>query len=138
MRRVKRTSVHLVPRVAVAVVVFAGALVVATIKEWDPILLGAAFVLPVLAALYQRPQRGVLLLAALVPFDGLLVLVPHPPAVQYWKEGLVVVILVASLVTGESARAPIGRARPPWLPGLAGLVIIGLVSAVAVGGIQAI
>ncbi|MCU1692039.1 MAG: hypothetical protein JWM64_1130 [Frankiales bacterium] len=80
----------------------------------------------------RRPQRGVLLLAALAPFDGVLLIVPHPGLVEGWKEGLVLATVAAALL----APAPHRRPLPGWVPALTGLVLVGLVSAVVVGGVQ--
>ena len=52
-------------------------------------VLALAGLVVLVLALVDRPQRGILLLACLVPFDGLLLLVPHPGLVDGWKEGLV-------------------------------------------------
>jgi hypothetical protein len=87
---------------------------------------------PVLAAVFRRPPTGVLLLAAIAPFDGLLFIIPHPPIVQGWKEALVV--LVAASAWYHDARRPLAGAAdrrpcPPWTWPMLGLV--GLASASA-------
>jgi hypothetical protein len=84
-----------------------------------------------------RPQRGVLLLAALVPFDGLLLLTHPPSFVNGWKEALVLLTFGAALVAPHSARATGDRRLPAWLPAIAGLGLVALVSAILVGGLQA-
>lgn len=89
-------------------------------------------------AIVQRPQRGILLLALLVPFDGLLIIVPHPGAAEGWKEGLVVFTLLATFLSPPSSRGPDGRRLPDWLPAFAALLATGLASAAFVGGTQAI
>lgn len=90
-------------------------------------------------AVVARPQRGVLLLAALLPFDGLLLIVPHPPLVEGWKEALVLGLLAATLLAPPSARAAVvGRRPPDWWPALLGLLAVGLASALVVGGTQAV
>lgn len=91
-----------------------------------------------LVALARRPQRGVLVLVALAPLDGLLAIVPHPGVAEGWKEALVLVLLAATFTAPAAARAPPGRRGPDWLLPAAGLVLVGLASAVAVGGIQAV
>lgn len=96
-----------------------------------PLLLG-------LRAVLDRPQRGVLLLAALVPFNGLLLLVPHAGLLTAWKEVLVVVVALAALVAPSAARAPRGRPLPPWWAALAGLAVLSLASAATVSPTQAI
>ncbi len=87
------------------------------------------------AVLLTRPQRGVLLLAALVPFNGLLLLVPHPGIVDGWKEGLLLVTAGAALLNPAPDRR---RGVPPWAPALGALVLVSLGSAAAVGGSQAV
>ena len=93
---------------------------------------------PLAFALSRRPQRGILLLALLVPFDGLLLVAPSlPPAVAGWKEALLVATLVATAVAPPSARgAP--APRPAWAPAVVGLMGLALLSAVTVGGLQAL
>ena len=85
--------------------------------------------------LLRRPQRGVLVLAALAPFDGLLLLVPHPPLADGWKEALVLATLAAAVLRPDRV-AP--RVRPGWLVALVGLALLGAGSAVFVGGTQAL
>lgn len=101
--------------------------------------LGAAVVLPLLWAILQRPQRGILALAALVPFDGMLEIVHHSALLQYWKEILVVFVLAATFFAPAEARAPKGRRpRPAWLAGLLGWLALGVISAGVVGGSAAV
>ncbi len=85
-----------------------------------------------LVAVAKRPQRGVLLLVALTPFNGLLLLVPHPTALDGWKEALVLLLAVMALHTPPAPR----RQLPAYAVALIGLVGIGALSAVAVGGQQ--
>jgi len=88
-------------------------------------------------ALVNRPQRGLLALAALVPFDGLLLLVPHPGLVEGWKEGLVLVTFGASLLSPHSV--PWRQIRlPGWAAPAALLLLLALVSAVLVPTTQGI
>jgi hypothetical protein len=84
-------------------------------------------------ALLQRPQRGVLLLAALLPLDGLRAVIPFPAG---WKEALVLVTLAATFVAPPDARGSEGRRLPSWTLAVAALVALGVVSAVVVGGTQ--
>lgn len=102
-------------------------------------VLVAAVVVPSVWMVLHRPQRGVLLLAGLVPFDGLLLLVQHSSSVQYWKEVFVVVILGATFFAPVEARAQVDRKfRPGWLPGLLALLLLAFVSAAFVGGSAAL
>lgn len=101
---------------------------------------GAALVLAlgcaVASAIYRRPQRGVLLLAGLVPLHGLLVLVPLPGVVSGWKEGLVVfTVLCAWLRRPRQVPGSPARVFVPWWPAAAVFVVFGSVSAFATFGI---
>jgi hypothetical protein len=98
----------------------------------------AAMLAPFALGLTRRPQRGLLVLGAVVPFDGLLLLVPRlPPLAAGWKEALVLATLGATFVAPASARAAARRPLPGWAPAVAGMLALGLVSALAVGGPQA-
>ena len=97
-----------------------------------------ALLLPLALGLTRRPQGGLLVLAALVPFDGLLLLLPRLPLlVAGWKEALVIATLGATFVAPASARAAVRRPLPGWVPAVAGMLALGLVSALVVGGLQA-
>src|SRR5262245_44269528 len=61
--------------------------------------------------LVERPQRGVLLLAALIPFDGLHEIVAYPSG---WKEAVVLATLAATFLAPPAARAASGRRLPGW------------------------
>ncbi|MDQ1403723.1 MAG: hypothetical protein QOG03_2039 [Actinomycetota bacterium] len=97
-----------------------------------------ALLVPAGLALVQRPQRGLLALAALAPFNGLLIIAPVPAAAKGWKEALVVVTLAATFLAPAEARAPAKRPLPMWAPAVAGLIIVGILSGLAVGGLQAV
>ena len=97
-----------------------------------------AVLVPLAVALTRRPQRGLLVLAALVPFDGLLLLAPDLPILASgWKEALVLATLAATFVAPVEARASERRPLPGWAPAVAGLLVLGLLSAFVVGGLQA-
>ena len=98
--------------------------------------LGCAFCMPLFVSLWHRPQRGVLALLALVPFNGLLVIFPHPGIVEGWKEGVVGLTVVAagamSLRTrGTTASAQQRRVVPSWAALTAALIGLALVYAAA-------
>ena len=94
------------------------------------VLVGAV-VIPVAASLFRRPQRGILVLVGLVPFDGVLQLLPHASVLRSWKEVLVGLTLLATFAAPASERAP-RRALPGWWPALVGLVVLAVGSAVVV------
>lgn len=79
---------------------------------------------------FRRPQRTLLVLAALLPFDGLLLIVPHPGFVEGWKEGLVLGAVAVALLTGRR-RGPADAPLPAWVSPLAALVALGVASALA-------
>jgi len=108
--------------------------------KWGlPILLGLALVVPLVFALRRRPQRGVIVLVALAPFDGLRLISHLPSSVSSWKELLVLAILGATFLAPLEARAKGDHRRlPSWAPAVIGLLVLGLVSATVVGGEQAI
>ncbi len=121
--------------VAASAVAAGVALVVAaTLAGVAPLLIAAALAVPFLVALGARPQRGVLLLAALLPYDGMLLLLPNQSTlVRSWKEGLVLLTLAATFVCPAGARAGQPRRYPPWLAPLGALVGYCVVSALANG-----
>lgn len=98
-------------------------------------LLGLAIVVPLVLAVVDRPQRGLLALVALTPFNGLLVLLPLPPLAAYWKEAVVLATLAATFVAPAAARGGNDRRLPRWTPGLAVFAALGVVSAAVVGGL---
>jgi O-antigen/teichoic acid export membrane protein len=104
---------------AVLVVLLA---VVTTYEGKSLYLIGAALIVPAVVLVARRPQRGILLLAALVPFDGMLILVSSSGIVKSWKEALVVGILLATLVCPKSARASGPRPKVTWAVPLALLI----------------
>ena len=127
------SSLELVPprRLAPAAAV-AGtnlAVVLAVVSGHAVAFLGLLSVGAVGLWIVTRPQRGLLLLVALVPFDGLLLLVPHPGAVDGWKEGLTILTLAATFVAPAGARARTGAGRPAWIDPLVGLFAVSLASA---------
>jgi len=102
---------------------------------WLP--LGLAILVAGGAALISRPQRGLLLLAALAPYDGLLLISHLPTAATYWKELIVLATLGAGFLSPQDTRAAPGRKLPGWAPAVGGWLVVGLMSAAGVGFIQA-
>lgn len=96
-----------------------------------------AVAVPVVLAVLRRPQRGMLLLLTLVPFNGLLEIVPHPGWASAWKEALVVAVLGATFLAPASTRAPAGRRLPSWFPAVAALLAVSVGSAATTGGAAA-
>lgn len=131
-------------RTAFGMVLGLGATAVAAVgattgKSGLPVLLGITLMVPLVFALRRRPQRGVLLLVAVVPFDGLRLISNLPSSASAWKEVLVLAILAATFVAPAEARAQGDRRRiPSWAPAVFGLLALGVLSAVIAGGQQAV
>ena len=106
-------------------------------------MVGIAMLIPLGASAVRRPQFGILLLVALLPYDGLLVLVDLPGVVGGWKEGAVLAIGVAVIANRSGAgthdRMAIKRRSAPgfWLP-TAGLLLLGVASFLATPGIASL
>lgn len=126
------------PGVAAGLVAANGLIVLALVAQAALPLTVLAILVPLSVSLTRRPQRGLLVLAALIPFDGLLLLAPDlPPLAAGWKEALVLATLAATFVAPVGARATTKRPLPGWAPAVAGLLVLGFASAVAIGGLQA-
>lgn len=110
-----------------------GGLLLAGLGPW---IVALAVVAPLAVAVVGRPQRGLLLLAVLAPFNGLLLVVPAPALAVGWKEALVLLTVAATFVAPRHARGS-SRRLPSWSPAVVGLLAVGTVSAVVVGGLQA-
>ena len=94
-----------------------------------PLLLLAVVVAPVLVAVAARPQRGILLLVGLVPFNGLLLMVPgRPPFAEGWKEGLAIYTLIWAAFDGFG-KPHLTRRKPMFFGPIVAYLGIGLVSA---------
>ena len=96
------------------------------------VLAGLLLALPAAAMIHRlvlRPQRGVLLLAALAPFDGLLLLLDGPAILAGWKEALVLMTLGATLVAPPSSRAAVLTPVPAWLAPTLAVIILSLATA---------
>jgi putative inorganic carbon (hco3(-)) transporter len=107
----------------------AAALLLLIVAGQPLIVLLIALALPVLIAIAARPQRGVLLLVLLLPFDGLQQILAVPDWVDGWKEALVLFTLLASFFAPRRVRGPARRPLPLWLAPLAIFAAIQLVSA---------
>ena len=70
------------------------------VVRYLPLVLFGLLLMPALVVIARRPQRGVLLLAAFVPFYGLLIIAPaKPPFAEGWKEALALYTLFWSLLS---------------------------------------
>ncbi|GGK33509.1 O-antigen ligase family protein [Nocardia camponoti] len=82
--------------------------------------------------IWDRPQRGVLLVAALVPFNGLLLIAPEWMRVDGWKEGLLLLTLAVAAFVPHRDNQP--RPALPWWPIAAALLVFGVSSAFLTAG----
>lgn len=103
----------------------------------DPFFLLAVAIaaIPIALAVVRRPPTGILILAGLAPFDGLLFIVPHPPIVEGWKEGLVLLVAISAWRQRQTApRSPAfaqqGWSLPSWAPPMLGLLALATLSVV--------
>lgn len=106
-------------------------LTVAMVFGYGIWMAGLAILVPTALAVYQRPQRGVLILTALLPFDGMLKAL-GPAAFNPWKQVFIIALLLLTFLCPPEARAVEHRRFPPWVLPFAGLLVMGLVSAVFV------
>src|SRR4051812_42681422 len=133
---VVRTRLRVVP--VLLLVAAANALVVGLVHVGHPELLVLLAVgVPTVAAVIDRPQRGLLLLATLAPFNGLLVLTPGIGVLAGWKEALTLLTLGATFVAPAPSRGAQDRRLPGWAAAVGGLAVLSIASAVVVGGLQA-
>ncbi len=107
------------------------ALAVAMIFGFALWVLALAILIPSAVAVYRRPQRGVLILVALLPFDGMLKAL-GPGWTNPWKQVLILGILGLTFLCPPEARAQEHRKFPAWAPAFLGLLALGLVSALFV------
>lgn len=103
-------------------------LAIALILGWGPIVLGVAILIPASIAIIQRPQRGVLVLAALLPFDGIIHQFAPAWAIP-WKQVLILGLFVATFTCPAAVRAHQRRRIPSWVYAFVVLFAIGLASA---------
>jgi len=84
--------------------------------------------------LVARPQRGLLLLAALSPLNGVLILVPKLP-LGYWKEGVLGLTLLAAVLTVRRRVRTNPPMSVPWWPAAGALAVLGSASALVTAGV---
>src|SRR5690349_10335830 len=94
-------------------------------------LVALAIGIPAAWAVALRPQRGVILLTAVLPFDGYIKQF-GPGFLGPWKQVAILGLLVLTFVCPEDARAPKGRKLPGWSWAVAGLLVLGFASAATV------
>ncbi len=107
------------------------ALGVAMVFGWVLWVAALAILVPTALAVYQRPQRGVLLLAVLLPFDGL-VKALGPAWLGGWKQVFIGALFAVTFLCPPEARSPGHRRLPGWVWAFGGLLGLGLLSATTV------
>src|SRR4051812_46808264 len=101
------------PRSSVILGVGVAILAVALLTGYGVVLVAVAIGIPVAWAVALRPQRGVLLLCATLPFDGVIKQF-GPGFLDPWKQAAILGLLVLTFVCPEEARGPKGRTLPGW------------------------
>lgn len=91
-------------------------------------ILAVAILVPTLVASYRRPQVGILIFAAILPFDGMIRAL-GPAAAEPWKQVFIAGLLVLTFLCPPEARSPGHRQLPGWVPAFVGLLVLGLLSA---------
>ena len=92
---------------------------------WSAWILGLAFLIPTALASYRRPQRGVLIFSAILPFDGMIKAL-GPGSADSWKQVFIIGLLALTFMCPLEARSPGHRELPGWVPAFIGLLAIGL------------
>lgn len=103
-------------------------LTVALVFGWGLWVLGLAILVPTAIAVYHRPQRGVLILCAMLPFDGMLKAL-GPAWFNPWKQVFIIALLILTFLCPPEARAQERRKMPSWILPFAILLAMGFVSA---------
>src|SRR3954451_18039098 len=124
LRDLRQRQVALPSLFVVAVV----ALGIGLALGWSAWILGLAFLIPTALASYRRPQRGVLIFSAILPFDGMIKAL-GPASADSWKQVFIVGLLVLTFICPEDARSPGHRELPGWVPAFIGLLALGLITA---------
>jgi hypothetical protein len=104
------------------------------VLHWGPLVILLTVAIPLLGVIAGRPQLGVLTLAVLVPYDGLLVIIKHPAFSEGYKEMLTLYVFLWSVLT-VIGKPKVETPRPRYLAPLMFYLVIGLISAARIGGI---
>lgn len=106
-------------------------LALALMFGWALYVLALAILIPTGIALYRRPQFGILLLAVLLPFDGMLKALA-PAWTNPWKQVFILALVALTFICPPEARAQEHRKFPGWVLPFGGLLVLGLLSALFV------
>lgn len=102
-------------------------LVLAILLGWGVWLAALAVVVPTAIAVALRPQRGVLILCALLPFDGITKQFA-PGWLGPWKQVIILGLLLLTFVCPAAARDLRSRKWPTWIWAFLALLAIGVLS----------
>ena len=119
------------PRPPVVFGVGVAILAVALLTGYGVVLLALAVLIPTVCAVALRPQRGVILLCAALPFDGVIKQF-GPGFLDPWKQAAILGLLLLTFVCPADARGARGRKLPGWVWAVAGLLALGFASALTV------
>jgi hypothetical protein len=119
------------PRSPVVLGVGVAILAIALLTGYGVVLLALAVGIPVVCAVALRPQRGVILLTAALPFDGIIKQF-GPGFLGPWKQLAILGLLALTFVCPEEARGARGRKLPGWTWAVVGLLALGFASAMTV------
>lgn len=100
-------------------------------------LVALAIAVAVTQLIYRRPQRGLLILAALTPLHGLLAILPLPGIAAGWKEGLLILTAICAWLRRSPTPSRQRTAVPlhaPWWPAAALWFAFGSASALIAFG----
>jgi O-antigen ligase len=127
LRDLRHHRIALPSLFAVGVVVLG----VAMVFGYAPWVLALAILVPTVLAVYQRPQRGVLILAVILPFDGVIQAL-GPAWVGGWKQAFIGLLFALSFLCPPEAKSPGNRRLPGWVWAFGGLLALGVLSATTV------
>lgn len=96
-----------------------------------------AIAIPVVIAVALRPQRGILIFCAALPFDGIIKEFA-PGFTNPWKQVLTLGLLLLTFVCPAEARAQVRRRFPAWVKVFVALVALGVLSAARVDSTTAV
>ena len=121
---------------AAAAVLGPAVAIAAGVLDVLPAVAVASLAVPVAIAIWSRPQRGLLLLVALVPYDGLLLIAPQVSGINAWKEVLLGFTLAASF--NPKWNTVPERTLPPWVVPFAALVAVAVLTTLWASPLQAV
>lgn len=105
-----------------------GVAALAILAGWGLWLAILAILVPTAIAVANRPQRGILIMCALLPYDGIIKQFA-PGWTNPWKQALTLGLLALTFVCPAAARAQTRRVFPQWTKVFLVFVALGVISA---------